>query len=184
MKNIVLFISLAFLTSISFAQDEDLEIPKLRFGLKVGLNSVQMKVVNMSNDNAQNKSGVYVGAFVNIPSSDVFSIQPEIIYSSTEYSGTSKMSFLHVPVLLNFKLANNFTGFFGPEAQILLDINDTQNKDLFNSFLLGFSFGANYKITPNFYLEARPYFALSKFLEEDSGYRKFNTLQIGLAYTF
>jgi len=184
MRKLVLLISLAFLTSFSYAQDEDIEIPRVRFGLKVGINSVQMKVVNMSSDNVQKKSGVYVGAFVNIPSSEVFSIQPEIIYSSTEYAGRDKMSFLHIPVLLNFKLANKFTGFFGPEAQVLLDINDTENKDLFNSFLLGFSFGANYQITPNFYLEARPYFAFTKFLEDDSGYRKFNTLQIGISYTF
>ena len=94
------------------------------------------------------------------------------------------MTFLNVPVLLKFNLANNFTGFFGPEAQILLDIDVTENKDLFNSFLLGFTFGANYKITPNFYLEARPYFAFTKFLEDDSGYRKFNNLQVGIAYKF
>ncbi len=184
MRIIVLFISLVFLSSHSFAQDEDLSIPNITFGLKVGINSVQMKVASQSSENTQNKSGVYFGAFVNIPSSDAFSIQPEIIYSSTEYSGSNKMNFLNVPVLLTFKLSNNFTGFFGPEAQILLDIDARENKDLFNSFLLGFTFGANYKVTPNFYLEARPYFAFTKFLEDDLGYRKFNTLQIGIAYKF
>jgi len=50
--------------------------------------------------------------------------------------------------------------------------------------MFGFTFGARYQITPNFYIEGRPYFALSKFLEDDSGYRKFNTLQIGLAFKF
>ena len=50
--------------------------------------------------------------------------------------------------------------------------------------MFGFTFGAKYQITPNFYIEGRPYLALSRFLEDDLSYRKFNTLQIGLAYSF
>lgn len=184
MKQTALLLTFLLTASLSFSQNDELGIPKVTFGIKAGLNSVQMKIVSGSSDNVQKKSGVYAGAFVNIPTSDVFSIQPEIIYSSTEYLGRNNMNLLHVPVLLNFKLANNFTGFFGPEVQFLLDLGDTTNKELFNDTLFGFTFGASYKITPNIFIEARPYFALSKFLEEDSGYRKFNTLQIGVAYKF
>ena len=174
MKKIILLLSLFLISSNAFAQDEEATIPKVSFGLKAGLNSVQMKVVSGSSDNVQKKSGVYAGAFVNIPTSETFSIQPEIIYSSTEYLGRNNMNLLHIPVLLSFKLANNFAGFLGPEAQFLLDLGDTANKELFSDVLFGFTFGASYKITPNFFIDARPYFALSKFLEEDSGYRKFN----------
>ncbi len=184
MRNIVLFISIVLFTTLGYAQDEINDTPTVSYGIKVGINSTQMKIVSQSSDNTQNRSGVYFGAFVNIPSSDSFSIQPEVIYSSTDYSGNTKMNFLNIPVLLKFILANNFTGFFGPEAQVLLDIDVAENKELFNTFLLGFTFGANYKITPNFYLEARPYFAFTKFLEDDSGYRKFNNLQVGIAYKF
>ena len=184
MKKITILLLILFISFNVFAQDEEIDIPKVTFGLKVGLNSVQMKVVSGSSDNIQKKSGVYAGVFVNIPTSDVFSIQPEIIYSSTEYLGRNNMNLLNVPVLFNFKLGNNFTGFLGPEAQFLLDLGGTTNKALFNDVLFGFTFGASYKITPNFYIDARPYFAFSKFLEEDSGYRKFNTLQIGVAYKF
>ncbi len=184
MKKVILTLTLVCTSIFTFAQDEDIETPKVTFGLKAGLNSVQMKIVTESSDNTQKKSGVYAGIFVNIPTSEVFSIQPELIYSSTEYLGRDNMNLLHVPLLLNFQLANNFTGFIGPEAQILLDLGDTANKELFNDFLIGFTFGANYQITPNFYIEARPYFAFTKFLEDNSGYRKFNTLQIGLAYKF
>ena len=122
--------------------------------------------------------------FVTIPASEIISIQPEIIYSSTEFNVTNNVNLLHVPVLLNFQLGNNFTGFVGPEGQILLNIEDAENQDLFNTFMFGFTFGAKYQITPNFYIEGRPYLALSRFLEDDLGYRKFNTLQIGLAYSF
>jgi len=184
MRNLVLFLGIVLFTTLSYSQDEINDVPAISFGIKAGINSAQIKIVSQSSENTQNRSGVYFGAFVNIPSSDAFSIQPEIIYSSTDYSGNTKMNFLNVPVLLKFNLANNFTGFFGPEAQVLLDLDVAENKDLFNSFLLGFTFGATYKITPNFYLEARPYFAFTKFLEDDSGYRKFNNLQVGIAYKF
>lgn len=184
MKTITLLLSLFLISSNAFAQDDDFTVPKVTFGLKAGLNSVQMKIASGSSDNVQKKSGVYAGAFVNIPTSDTFSIQPEVIYSSTEYLGRNNMNLLHIPVLLSFNLANNFTGFIGPEAQFLMGLGDTENKELFNDVLFGFTFGASYKITPNFYIDARPYFAFSKFLEEDSGYRKFNTLQIGVAYKF
>ena len=184
MKKTTLLLALIFLTSIVSAQEDNTDIPKITFGIKAGFNSVQMKIVSGSSDNVQKKSGVYAGVFVNIPTSDVFSIQPELIYSSSEYIGRNNMNLLHVPILLSFKLASNFTGFFGPEAQFLLDLGDTANKELFNDILFGVTFGANFKITPNIYIEARPYFAFTKFLEEDSGYRKFNTLQLGLAYKF
>lgn len=159
MKRTALALTLLFLTFNGFAQDEELPELKISFGIKAGLNSVHMKTVSDMGDQIQKNSGVYVGAFLNIPTSDIFSVQPEVIYSSTKYLSRSNMKLLHVPVLLNFKLANNFTGFVGPEAQFLIDLGDSPNQDLFNSVMFGFTFGANYKITPNFYIEARPYFA-------------------------
>lgn len=185
MKNIISsLLLLLFVVNIN-AQEDDTNILKpIQFGLKAGLNSTHNKLVTDGSDNVQKKSGVYIGAFVNIPTSDVFSIQPEVVYSSTEFQGANNMSLLHIPVLLSFDLGNKFTGFVGPEGQILLDLGDADNQDLFNTFMFGFTFGASYQITPNFYIEGRPYLALSRFLEDDSGYRKFNTLQIGLAYRF
>ena len=184
MKKLILSTVLVFFIGHVFAQDDAVFIPEIGFGLKAGLNSMHNKTVNESSDNVQKKSGVYIGAFVNIPTSEVFSVQPEIIYSSTEFQGRNNVNLLHIPVLLNFELGNGFTGFVGPEGQVLIDLGEAENSDLYNSFMFGFTFGARYQITPNFYIEGRPYFAFSKFLEDDSGYKKFNTLQIGLAFKF
>lgn len=184
MKKLILTVLLTFFIGNLYAQEDDVIIPEIGFGLKAGLNSMHNKTVNESGDNVQKKSGVYIGAFITIPTSDIFSVQPEIIYSSTEFQGRNNVNLLHVPVLLNFDLSNGFTGFIGPEGQVLINLDEAENSDLYNSFMFGFTFGARYQITPNFYIEGRPYFALSKFLEDDLGYRKFNTLQIGLAYKF
>tara|TARA_R110002073_G_scaffold159955_2_gene315405 strand:- start:1741 stop:2295 length:555 start_codon:yes stop_codon:yes gene_type:complete len=184
MKKLILLVILTLFVGNIFAQEDDIIIPEIGFGLKAGLNSMHNRTVNASSDNVQKKTGVYIGAFVKIPTSDVFSVQTEIIYSSTEFQGRNNVNLLHIPVLLNFELGNGFTGFFGPEGQVLIDLGEAENSNLYNSFMFGFTFGARYQITPNFYIEGRPYFALSKFLEDDSGYRKFNTLQIGLAFKF
>ena len=81
-------------------------------------------------------------------------------------------------------MANNFTGFIGPEAQFLLGIGDLYT-ELFNTFMFGFHFGASFEVAPHFFLEARPYFALSRLLDDGPGVsRKLNTLQVGLAYQF
>ena len=184
MKPKFLSIFFLFVTITLSAQEDDTVKPDISYGIKAGLNSVHNKYATESGDNVQKKSGVYIGGFVNIPTSETFSIQPELIYSSTEFLGQENMNLLHIPVLLNFALADKFTGFIGPEGQILLGLGEVENEDLFNDLMFGFTFGANYQITPNFYIEARPYFAITKFLEDNSGYRKFNTLQIGLAYKF
>ena len=184
MKKTIATLVLALIVCNIFAQDNDQKLQKIGYGLIAGLNSMHNKTVNETSDNVQKKSGVYIGAFVNIPTSDVFSVQPEIIYSSTEFQGRNNVNILHIPVLLNFELGNGFSGFLGPEGQVLINLDEADNSDLYNSFMFGFTFGARYQITPNFYIEGRPYFALSKFLEDDSGYKIFNTLQIGLAFKF
>ncbi len=117
MKKTIVTLILLLLVGNIFAQEDEVIMPKIGFGLKAGLNSMHNKTVNESSDNVQKKSGVYIGAFVNIPTSDVFSIQPEIIYSSTEFQGRNNVNILHIPVLLNFELGNGFSGFLGHASE-------------------------------------------------------------------
>jgi len=185
MKRITIILIALSATSFGLAQDgEGTSNLKTSFGIKAGYNATQMRIENEGNDRVQKEAGVYFGAFVNFPTSETFSVQPEVLYSSSRYNLNDNINLIHIPVSLKFKLANNFTGFIGPEAQILLDIGD-EDTSLFNEVMFGFHFGANYEVAPNFFLEARPYFALSKLLDNGPGVsRKLNTLQVGLAYQF
>jgi len=185
MKLISIILFTLCLTTTLFAQGEDDDSSNLKttFGIKAGYNAIQMKVESETNNNIQKEAGVYFGAFVNIPTSETFSVQPEVLYSSSRYNINDNINLLHVPVSLKFNLTNNFTGFFGPEAQFLLGIGD-EDTSLFNDVMFGFYFGANYEVAPNFFLEARPYFAISKILDDSGVTRKLNTLQVGLAYQF
>jgi len=187
MKHITIILCALCLTVNSFAQGEDEDtstILKTTLGIKAGYNAIQMKIENEGSDRVQKEAGVYFGAFVNFPTSETFSVQPEILYSSSRYNFNDNIDLLHFPVLLKFELANNFTGFIGPEAQFLLGIGDLDT-ELFNTFMFGFHFGASFEVAPHFFLEARPYFALSRLLDDGPGVsRKLNTLQVGLAYQF
>jgi hypothetical protein len=186
MKKTTIILCALFLTFNCFAQDDDdsSTTTKTTFGIKAGYNAIQMKIENDGSDHVQKEAGIYVGAFVNFPTSETFSVQPEVLYSSSRYNTNDNIDLLHIPISLKFELANNFTGFFGPEAQFLLGIGDIDSSR-FNNIMFGFYFGANYEVAPHFFLEARPYFALSKLLDDGPGVtRKLNTLQVGLAYQF
>ena len=180
----IIFLALCA-TSFGFAQDDEEIIDlKTTFGIKAGYNAIQMKIESESGDRIQKEAGVYFGAFVTIKTSETFSIQPEVLYSSSRYNFNDNIEMIHIPVSLKFDLANNFTGFIGPEAQFLLGIGDFDTA-LYNDIMFGFHFGASYEVAPHFFLEARPYFALSKLLDDGPGSsRKLNTLQVGLAYEF
>ncbi len=52
-------------------------LAQTRPGIKVGLNNS-----NISNTTLDTKSGIYIGAFVDIPISDYYTLQPELLYSN------------------------------------------------------------------------------------------------------
>lgn len=186
MKRITLILIALCVSNFGFAQDDEETTTdsKTTFGIKAGYNATQTKIVNESSESVRKEAGIYFGAFVNIPTSETFSVQPEVLYSSSRYNFNDNINLLHIPVSFKFELANNFTGFIGPEAQFLLGVGDMET-DLFNTFMFGFYFGANYEVAPNFFLEARPYFAVTNLLDDgDNFYRRLNTLQVGLAYQF
>lgn len=168
-----------------FAQNNDTS-KKLHttFGLKLGYNYAQIKVVTETSEYIKKSGGIYFGGFVNFPSSETFSIQPELIYSSSAYDSNSNIKLLYLPVSLRFELGNGFTGFIGPEGQFLIGTDDIESQ-YFNDVMFGFHFGATYKITPKFFIEARPYFAITKLLDNGPGnFRRLNTLHVGLVYQF
>lgn len=182
MKQLVFLLALCIATS-SFAQDDDYQTLKTTFGIKAGVNSMAIKTVDENSDFVQKDTGFYVGGFVNIPTSETFSIQPELNYVSGKYTRNDDIKLLHIPVLMAFKISEGFKGYIGPEAVYLLSLDDP-NEDEFNELMFGFTFGFSYHITEHLLVEARPYFSLSRFYDDDINYRRYNTLQIGVGYSF
>jgi len=143
------------------AQDEELFIPKTSFGIKGGMNALAVKTIINESEPVYKKSGMYFGAFVNIQTSEAFSIQPEINYAFGEYTYNDNINLLHIPILLKFEMRNGFSGYIGPESVVLLKLDKPRNsqedqEDRFNKFMFGFTFGIAYNISDNFSIEGRP----------------------------
>ena len=147
------------------AQGDQNFIPKTTFGIKGGVNALAIKYVNEGNESVpKGNSGIYLGAFVNFPTSEGFSIQPEVNYASGEHTYNDKINLLHIPILLKLEIGEGFTGFIGPESVILLKLEeDNPFRDKFKKIMFGFTFGLGYNFTDNFSVEARPYFSINKF---------------------
>lgn len=115
MKNIVLSLALVIsATAVAQAQS-------IKYGVKAGASLTSLTGTNTGN--RAYKVGFHGGVLANIGLSDMFSIQPEVLYSmkGSQAKGNSddkfRLHYLDVPVLL--KVATGKTGLFfelGPQV--------------------------------------------------------------------
>lgn len=139
-KQIILLASL-IISTFTFAQT----VPS--FGIKAGITSASIQ--GEASDNLNNlldytkggisttsKLGVYAGAFTNIPLTDVFSLEPSLMYSQKGYQMKGELNlkgleflganakanltthYLELPLLLKANLSG-FQVFLGPEVAYL-----------------------------------------------------------------
>jgi hypothetical protein len=101
---------LASVTRVALAQDSD---NSLRVGIKGGLNVSNLYVEDVDDENP--RYGFHLGVYTQLFESDVFAIQPEILYSTrgtrttydvVGFEGDVKfnLNYLDIPVLAVFKL--------------------------------------------------------------------------------
>mgnify|MGYP000052602602 CR=1 FL=1 len=132
LNNIILIGLMFFLSQVN---------AQVRPGIKMGVNSS-----NISNTKLDSKTGLYIGAFVKIPISDYYTLQPELLYSnqggksnSDEY-GDVNINYLSIGVPNKFYVSpkNGFHFMLG----IGLDIN------LKNNFIGITNFDSDNEISP------------------------------------
>jgi opacity protein-like surface antigen len=141
-----LFLGLAIVAgSLVFAQEAKPTAPvnkqkePIRFGIKGGANAASFDDQELSTKNQ--KIGFNAGAFITIPLSQKFAIQPEVLYNQlgarsvvstsevTTGSTTVKvedenkayLNYISVPLMLQMKPADNFYIEAGPEFSYFLD---------------------------------------------------------------
>ncbi|WP_185226196.1 porin family protein [Chryseobacterium indologenes] len=199
MKKLLLSLSVVIGT-ISFAQSAD----RPRFGIKAGGN-----LSSFTGGDSKSKIGYYAGALVNVPLSEAFSIQPEIVYSQqgakakddyematyTIKNMQQTLGYINVPVMLQYNATPEFYLEAGPEFGLLIsaqakgDINGStykaDNKDSMKSFNFGAGIGLGYKFTPNLGVNARYIAGITKILKNNFGDSSKNTnFQLGVNYYF
>lgn len=160
---------------------------QMRAGVKGGLNVSNLYVDDIDDENA--RFGFNLGLYGQILSSDVFAIQPELLFSTKgskiEYGGSFfdqtvkyNLNYLDLPVLAVFKLGDAAEIHVGPYVSYLLGANishdgdlgsgvDEIDRDHLKSFDYGLSggFGLNFG---SFQAGARYNYGLAKLADSDA----------------
>lgn len=162
---------------------------KIKFGAKGGLN-----FASISGDNTKGIDVVTsfnFGVLSEIPISDKFSFQPEIMYSGQGYSfndNTIALSYLNVPLMGKYYLTKGLSVEAGPQIGFLFSAKNekTNVKDSFNTFDLGANFGLGYKLDNGLNFGVRYNLGLTDInnLDNSSIKNKNRALQVSVGYFF
>jgi hypothetical protein len=183
MKKILL---LAVLTVLGFT---NVNAQKIKFGAKGGLN-----FASISGDNTQGSDLVTAfnfGVLSEIPISDTFSFQPELMYSGQGYSfndNTIALSYLNIPLMGKYYLTKGLSIEAGPQLGFLLSAKNetTDVKDSFNPFDFGVNFGLGYKLDNGLNFGVRYNMGLTDIndLPNSSSNNKNSVFQLSVGYFF
>ena len=177
---------LAVVTVLGFA---NVTAQEIKFGAKGGLN-----FASVSGDNTEGIDVVTsfnFGVLSEIPVSDKFSVQPELMYSGQGYSfndDTVALSYLNIPLMGKYYLTKGLSVEAGPQIGFLLSAkNDkTDVKDSFNTFDFGVNFGLGYKLDNGLNFGARYNLGLTDInnLDNSSSKNKNGVFQLSVGYFF
>ncbi len=218
MKKISLM-ALALSVSLAlFAQENVNRTPmpnKTYFGIKGGVNLAKLRPSDYTaNEPSTNlKTTAHAGLLVRIPVSanGGFAVQPELLYNrqgskmkttttvgtvTTESTYEQDLSYVSVPVMLQWKSAGGFYVETGPQASFLIvaqqegpgNNNETDNKDQMEKFDFSWGAGLGYMSRMGLGIGARYNHGFTNVLEETSttgdARLRNSVVQIGLTWLF
>lgn len=183
MKKILL---LAVVTVLGFT---NVNAQETKFGAKGGLN-----FASVSGDNTEGidvVTSLNFGVLSEIPISDKFSFQPELMYSGQGYSfneNTIALSYLNLPLMGKYYITKGLSVEAGPQIGFLFSAKneETDVKDSFNSFDFGVNFGLGYKLENGLNFGARYNLGLTDInnLDNSSSKNKNGVFQLSVGYFF
>ena len=193
MKSLLLTIAL-FISCLSFTNAQSIHA-----GLKVGSNINKISGQSFKDEFTY---GYHAGAFLQVGLGSKWTIQPEILYNQVNTDTSNrfselyklsvnkisniKLSYLSIPVLLNYNLGNNFALQAGPQFGILLDQNRNllQNgKDAFSKGDFSMLAGVQIKLS-SLRIYGRYVIGLSNLNDIDNQDKwKSQSIQLGLGLT-
>lgn len=202
MKKVLLTAAVLFIATASFAQFSG--------GIKAGANFATLGGDDVGDD-AKMRVAFHFGLYGSYPLSDKLSLQPELLYSSVgakydfsesdpdfgDYSvdGSYQLNYLSVPIMLGFKLSENFSLQVGPQIGFLLSAKDKGDvkfdggsesydddiKDGFKGTDFGLNFGLGYSFG-KMGVSARYSLGLSSIADYEDSDLKSNVIQLSLQY--
>ncbi len=177
---------LVVVTVLGFA---NVNAQEIKFGVKGGLN-----FATISGDNTKGIDVVTAfnfGVLSEIPISDKFSFQPEIMYSGQGYSfadNTIALNYLNIPLMGKYYVTKGLSLEAGPQIGFLLSAknDDIKVKDSFNTVDFGVNFGLGYKFDNGLNFVTRYNLGLTDInnVEGSSSKNKNGVFQISVGYFF
>lgn len=184
MKKIFLLFGLfVFITSPLFSQDGETVSREISFGVKAGVNfaSITGEIEGEDIDEYDGRTGLHFGGVVNIPVSEMFAVQPELIYSqqgfTEEYMGydfKGIFNFINVPILADFTVVEGLSLQAGPQIGFTVTseiegAGETEEVDDVESVIFDGAVGAQYRLPMGLFFQGRYTFGLSNVssLSED-----------------
>lgn len=197
MKKLFFVVVLAMLMStVTMAQE-------IQFGAKGGVN-----FANFTGDDAGSpdmRTGLLFGGVVEIPITDTFSFQPELLYSAQgakekdsyegmNYTVTIKADYLNLPLMAKYYVAEGFSIEAGPQVGFLMSAKakgeaggssaEEDIKDQFKGIDFGVNFGLGYKLENGLNFGARYNLGLADIPDSDNVSLKNAVIQLSVGYFF
>ena len=199
MKNMKLFVALftaLLFTGVATAQHGNTPAGFINIGIKGGLN-----LYNIQNDNDVKydpRLGYHFGLLGHIHLNEMFALQPEIVYSAqgAKYKVDNEttnynVSYINVPVLVQYMFDNGIRLQAGPQIGFLIDAKlktsdiETDNKENLNPIDLALSIGAGYIFPPSgLGIDVRYNLGLNNMNDPGDINSTNRGLQLGLFYIF
>ena len=171
----------------------------------------ELNFVSSSGGDNGGLTAIYFGVYAEIPVSETFSIQPELLYSkqggtqdgslvfqeaNVNYESTFNLSYLTVPIMAKFYVAKGLSLEAGPQIGFLLksevdiEVNNallasstTEDvKDFTKSTDFAFNIGAGYQLNSGLNFNLRYNIGLTDAYEDIDA--KNSVFQVGVGYTF
>ena len=170
-------------------------------GAKAGLNVASLGGDSYGLGSLGARTSFHLGALVEIPLSEKFAVQPEILYSSegSDWSfgnvdSDIKLDYIRVPVLAKYYIIEGLSAELGPSFGVLVSADDSgpgDAKDRYKSFDAAIAVGASYRLDMGVFFSLRYNKGLLNVREDyvDDGYRytyknQSNVFQVSAGYSF
>lgn len=193
-KSIVLIAMLLMGTVYTTAQEY------VMFGIKGGVNFSSVTGDAFSDfEDESARTAFHLGLLAEIPISDRFSLQPEVLYSAQGYDVVRiedgqdverRFDYISVPVLAKFYLIDGFALEAGPQFSYLVenelgrgDDEIELSDDYLNKFDFSVGLGASWKLS-NFFVYGRYNVGLTEIYDIEGADAKNGVIQLGVGLLF
>lgn len=180
MKKLFLFAVLFIFTlTTTHAQD-------ISFGIKAGVNFSSVTGDNV--DELDGRTSLHAGGVVNIGISELFAVQPEVLFSAqgatTSEEGidaTVKLDYINIPIMADFTVAEGFSLQGGPQIGFNMTSeveweDETEELEDIESLDLGLGIGAQYRLPMGLFFQARYVIGMSDISSDDSDDKNQNSV--------